>query len=75
MRWRIDWRASLSLVGTVIKYLALTMIVPIVVALIYQEDLWVFIASILIAVTIGMVLEQLDPDPDLGPQEALLLVS
>ncbi|MGM0604726.1 MAG: TrkH family potassium uptake protein, partial [Halobacteriota archaeon] len=33
------------------------------------------IASILIAVTIGMVLEQLDPDPDLGPQEALLLVS
>ncbi|MFC4438014.1 MULTISPECIES: TrkH family potassium uptake protein [Natrialbaceae] len=75
MRWRVDWRAGVSLVGTVIKYLALTMFVPLTVAVIYWEDVWVFVASILIAVAIGLSLERLDPDPDLGPEEALLLVS
>ena len=75
MRWRIDWRASVSLVGTVVKYLALTMFVPLTVAVIYWEDVWVFAASIVIAVAIGLALEQLDPDPDIGPEEALLLVS
>ena len=75
MRWRIDWRASVSLVGTIIKYLALTMFVPLTVAVIYWEDVWVFAASIVIAVAVGLALEQLDPDPDIGPEEALLLVS
>ncbi|MDR5673577.1 TrkH family potassium uptake protein [Halalkaliarchaeum sp. AArc-GB] len=75
MTWHIDWRASLSLVGTVIKYLAITMLIPLVVSLVYMEDIWVFVVSIGIAVSIGLVLERLDPDPDLGPQEALLLVS
>ncbi|MCU4744604.1 TrkH family potassium uptake protein [Natronoglomus mannanivorans] len=75
MRWRIDWRASISLVGTVVKYLALTMLIPLSVAIIYWEDVWVFAASILITVVIGLALERLDPDPDIGPQEALLLVS
>ncbi|MCL9813672.1 TrkH family potassium uptake protein [Natranaeroarchaeum aerophilus] len=75
MRWQIDWRASLSLVGTVVKYLALTMLIPLTVAVIYWEDVWVFVASMLIAVTIGLSLERLDPDPDLGPEEALLLVA
>ena len=75
MRWRLDWYASLSLVGTVIKYLAATMLVPLFVAVVYAEDIWVFVASIAIALAVGVGLEQLDEDPDLNPPEALLLVS
>ena len=75
MTWRLDWRASVSLVGTIVKYLAVTMLVPLFVAIVYREDIWVFVASIAIAVTIGLALERLDPDPDLGPKEALTLVS
>ena len=75
MRWRLDWYASLSLVGTVIKYLAATMLVPLFVAVVYAEDIWVFVASIAIALVVGVGLEQLDDDPDMGPPEALLLVS
>ncbi|WP_253738100.1 TrkH family potassium uptake protein [Halohasta salina] len=75
MKWRLDWYATLSLVGTVIKYLALTMLVPLAVAVVYGEDIWVFVVSLAIALTVGVGLEQLDDDPDLRPPEALLLVS
>jgi trk system potassium uptake protein TrkH len=75
MKWRLDWYASVSLVGTVIKYLALTMLVPLVVGVIYGQDSWVFLVSIGITLSIGVGLEHLDDDPDLGPPEALLLVS
>jgi trk system potassium uptake protein TrkH len=66
--------ASFSLVGTVLKYLAVTMLVPLAIAVIYMEDIWVFAVSIVITVVLGFGLERLDPDPDIGPQEALLLV-
>ena len=75
MTWRIDWRASMSLLGTILKYLAVTMLVPLVVSVVYMDDIWVFAVSIALTVLIGLGLEQLDPDPDLGPREALLLVS
>jgi trk system potassium uptake protein TrkH len=71
----LDWRASVSLVGTVVKYFAATMALPLVVGLVYGEDAVVFLASISIAATIGAALERLDTDPDMGPKEALLLVS
>lgn len=72
---RIEWRASVALVGTVIKYLTVPMLVPLVVALIYGDDVQVFVASIVIAYVLGWLIERLDPDPDLGPREALLLVA
>jgi trk system potassium uptake protein TrkH len=75
MTWRLDWRASLSLVGTVVKYLAVTMVVPLAVAVAYREDVWVFLVSIVVAVAVGWSLERLDPDPDIGAREALALVS
>jgi len=65
----------LGLVGTVLKYLALTMLVPLVVALVYGEDVWVFAVSIVVVVAIGLAVERLDTDPDIGPKEGLLLVS
>lgn len=75
VRWQVDWRATLSLLGTVIKYLALSMLIPLVVAIIYREDIWVFVVSIIITVSVGLLLERFDPNPDFGPREALMLVS
>ena len=75
MAFYCDWRASVSLLGTIVKYLALTMLVPLAVAVIYGEDSWVFVVSLVIALAVGLALERVDSDPDLGPTEALLLVS
>ena len=75
MPWRVNWKASVGLLGTGLKYLAVTMIVPLVIAVIYTEDIWVFVLSIGIVTTAGFALERVAPDPDLGPREALLFVS
>jgi len=75
MTFYLDWRASVSLLGTVVKYLALTMLVPLTVAVVYGDDIWVFAASLVIALVVGVALERLDDEPDIGPTEALLLVS
>jgi trk system potassium uptake protein TrkH len=73
-RLYVEWRQSVALTGTVVKWLAAAMVIPVIVGLIYGEDVWVFVASIAVFVTVGLALEQLDPGEDLGPREALLLV-
>ena len=35
IRLRVDWRATASLLGTVLKYLAVALLVPLTVAVIY----------------------------------------
>ena len=57
------------------KYLSVTMLVPLAVAVIYAEDVWVFAVSALAVATAGFALERVDPDPDLGPTEALVFVT
>ena len=74
MSVRVDWRQSVAFTGTVIKYLAVAMLVPLAISLLYQEDIVTFLASIGITVAVGAGLEQLDDDPQLGAREALLLV-
>ncbi|WP_436936311.1 TrkH family potassium uptake protein [Halovenus marina] len=71
----VNWRQSVALTGTVIKWLAVAMVVPLVTSLVYGEDTVVFLASMGIFVLIGFALEQADTDGDLGPPEALLLVA
>ena len=75
MRIRVDWRQSVALTGTVVKYLAATMVLPLAVSLVYGEDTLVFLAAIGITVGIGLVLERAASDIDLGPREAILFVS
>jgi len=75
MSWRVNWKASVALLGTGLKYLAATMLIPLFVAVVYTEDIWVFVLSIVIVTTVGFTLEQIDTKPDLGPREALLFVS
>lgn len=71
----IDWKQSVSLVGTVIKYLGVVLLIPLVTALLYSEDIHVFAIAILVTTAIGYGLERLDPDTDIGPREALLFVT
>ena len=74
-RLRVEWRASVSLVGTVLRYLSVPLTFPLAVALYYGEDALVFVATIVFVVGAGVVLEALDPDPDLGQREGFLMVA
>jgi trk system potassium uptake protein TrkH len=71
---RVDWKQSVALTGTVIKYLAVAMLLPLAMGLLYREDIVVFLISIVIALLVGFALERLDDDPELGAREALLFV-
>jgi trk system potassium uptake protein TrkH len=75
MSVRVSWRQSVAFTGTVIKYLAVAMLIPLGVSLLYREDIVVFLLSIGITVIIGAGLERLDDDPQLGAREALLFVA
>ena len=71
----VDPRATLSYVGTILKVLSAAMSVPLVVGLIYGEDALAFGVSMTVVVAAGAGLERLDDDPDLGPRDALAVVS
>jgi trk system potassium uptake protein TrkH len=71
----VDWRTSVALTGTVIKWLAVAMVVPLLTSLVYGEDTVVFLISMAIAVLVGLGLEQLSPDHELGARESMLLVA
>ncbi|WP_135828185.1 TrkH family potassium uptake protein [Halorussus halobius] len=75
MTLRVDWRASCSLVGAVVKWLAVTLVFPLGVAVYYGEGAATFLATIAIAVGVGAGLERLDDDPDLGAREGFLMVA
>ncbi|GAB7093280.1 TrkH family potassium uptake protein [Halolamina litorea] len=75
MSIRVDYRASLSLVGTVLKYLTVPLLLPVVVALLYGETVAPFVLTIAVTLLAGGGLERLAPDPDIGPREAFLMVA
>jgi trk system potassium uptake protein TrkH len=74
-RVRVDWRASVSLVGRVVKYLSVALLFPLLVAVYYGDDVGVFAATIVVTVLLGLALERLDPDPELGAREGFLMVA
>ena len=72
---RVEWRTSVALTGRVLKYLAVPLCVPLVVALLDGHDIRTFAVAVAATFLLGFALEQLDPDPDLGAREALLMVA
>ncbi|WP_312912490.1 TrkH family potassium uptake protein [Natronosalvus caseinilyticus] len=73
---RVDWRAGLSLVGTILAFLSLFFVLPIVTALAYDgQDLWVFVTTMVVTAGFGLTLRQFDPDPDPGAREAFMVVA
>jgi len=75
MAIRVDYRASLSLVGSVLKYLAVPLALPLVVALVYGESVVPFLVTMLVTVAVGGGLERLRPEPDIGAREGFLMVA
>ncbi|WP_181685449.1 TrkH family potassium uptake protein [Halorhabdus salina] len=72
---RVDWRASLSLTGRVLLYLAVPLFVPVVAALRYGEGWTPFLVTIAVTTVVGYGLSQLDDDHDLGAREGFLMVA
>jgi len=75
MQVAVNWRQSVALVGTVLKYLALTMTVPLLVGVVYGGDVPVFLVFIVSTAAFGLGLERLDDGSELGLEEALLFVT
>lgn len=71
----VNWRASGSLTGTVLKWLSVPLLVPLLLGIYYGVDVLTFLVTIAVAVLVGFLLERLDDDPHLGPREAFLMVA
>jgi trk system potassium uptake protein TrkH len=74
-RIHVDWRASLALVGTVLKYLAVPLLFPLVLAIYYGDGVLPFAITIAVTVTAGFGLERLDHARDIGAREGFLMVA
>jgi len=72
---RVDYRASLSLVGTLLKYLSIPLCLPILVALIYGETVIPFLLTIAVTFLAGSAFERLTPDPEIRAREGFLMVA
>jgi trk system potassium uptake protein TrkH len=65
----------MSLVGTVLKFLAAPLLVPLAVAVYYGADVPTFVVSVVLTFGVGVAMERLDPDPDIGAREGFLMVA
>ncbi|USZ68712.1 TrkH family potassium uptake protein [Halorussus salilacus] len=74
-RVRVDWRLSLSLVGTVLKWLVVPLLLPLAIAVYDGSDVVPFAATILTTAVVGAGLESLSDERDLHAREAFLMVS
>jgi trk system potassium uptake protein TrkH len=71
----VDYRSSLSFIGTILTRLALAPATVLLVALYYGEPILPFVVTALVMVVLGLGLERLREDRELGRREALLMVS
>jgi trk system potassium uptake protein len=71
----VDWRASCSLSGTVLKWLSVPLLFPLLLGIYYGGDVLTFLLTIGVTLVAGVALERLDADPHLGPREAFLMVA
>ncbi|MGM0605122.1 MAG: TrkH family potassium uptake protein [Halobacteriota archaeon] len=75
MKTYVDWRQSLTLTGSVLKWLAVPLCFPLVVALYYRESVFPFLLTIAITLILGVLFERFESDSKLGAHEAFLMVS
>ena len=74
---RVDWRASVSLTGSVVKWLTVPMLFPVALALYYGRGIEAFLVTVPLALGVGYSLERLHDDPGeaLGAREGFLMVA
>ena len=75
MRIRVDWASSASLTGTVLKWLAVPLLVPLALAILDGTDVLPFAAAIVVTVVAGVALEGLSDTRELRQREAFLMVA
>jgi trk system potassium uptake protein TrkH len=71
----VEVGAALSLVGTLLKYLSLSALLPVAFALGYSEPVWPFVAAGAIAAVAGLALERLGDRERAGLREGFLVVA
>ncbi|WP_336325926.1 TrkH family potassium uptake protein [Halovenus sp. HT40] len=75
-RIRVDVDASFDLIGTVLVYLAVPLVVPLVLAVYYGDPVGPFVAAIAATLLVGGGMDLLgDREANLGPREAFLAVA
>ncbi|MFC6823784.1 TrkH family potassium uptake protein [Halopelagius fulvigenes] len=75
MRLRVDWRVSLRLIGTILKWLWIPMLLPLAIALYDGTATVPFLVPMIGTAVVGLGLEQLTEESDLQAREAFLMVS
>jgi trk system potassium uptake protein TrkH len=71
----VDYRVSVGVVGTVLKYIGVAPVFPLLLAFAYGEDPVPFAAASAVMIGGGFLLERVRADGELGNREAFLLVS
>jgi trk system potassium uptake protein len=75
-RLGVDVLSALNLAGTIVKLLSLAFALPLVVAMIYSEPVWPWLASAAVAGGFGFVLERLTRGHErVGVREGFLIVA
>jgi trk system potassium uptake protein TrkH len=72
---RVDWRSSLALVGTVLKWLTVAFVLPVGVGLYYGEGVVPLLVAAGVAGVVGIGLESLGDLDNFGGREAFLMIS
>ncbi len=75
MSIRVDWRSSVAFLGSILKWLSVPLAFPAVLAVYYGESPVPFIVTIAITLGVGLVLERLQSEDELGGREAYLMVA
>ncbi|WP_338729410.1 TrkH family potassium uptake protein [Haladaptatus sp. DJG-WS-42] len=75
MKPRVDWRVSVRFVGTILKWLWVPLLIPLGVALYDATTVFPFVLPMAGTVVVGIGLEQLTDQRDLGAREGFLMVS
>lgn len=75
MRTQVDVRPVISLLGTIIKWLCLPISIPLTLSILNNNDSLPFIVPFVLSLAVGLLLEKICKNPDLGLKESFLLVS
>lgn len=75
MKLTVDWRTCATLIGTVLKWLAVPLGFPLLIAIYYGEALSPFLVTMIVSILIGEVLCRVGTEDRLGPREAFLMVA
>jgi len=75
MTLRVDWRASCGAVGIMTKWLWVPLAFPLALAIYYGDSLVPFLVTIATTVLVGLGLERLGSERDVGLREGFLVVA